>query len=260
MTRLSACIEYCGRNYCGWQRQTHSTSVQQQIEKALSKVANQPIAVQNAGRTDSGVHGIGQIIHFDTDSERTANEWLRGVNTYLPSDISLLWTHRVGNDFHARFSAQRRRYRYVILNRQISPSYLHGLVTWYCGDLDFSCMQQAARDLVGRHDFSGYRAASCQSKNPVKEIYKLTLEQSGMWVWIDVVADGFLHHMVRNIVGVLLRIGARLEPVRWAQQILESRDRRRAGITAAADGLYFVAVDYDAKFGLPATPDACRFW
>ncbi len=260
MIRLAACVEYCGRNYCGWQRQTHSASVQQQVEQAISKVANQPITVLNAGRTDSGVHGIGQIIHFNTASERTSNEWLRGVNTLLPNDISLIWTHPVGDDFHARFSAKRRRYRYVILNRQVNPSYLHGLVTWHYGALDFLLMQQAAKDLIGRHDFSAYRAARCQSKNPIKHVYELTLEQSGAWIWIDIVADGFLHHMVRNIVGVLLRIGERLEPADWAQQVLQSRDRKIAAITAAADGLYFVAVEYDAKFGLPDPPEVCRFW
>ena len=260
MNRLAACVEYCGRNYCGWQRQTHSVSIQQQVEHALSKVADHPITVFSAGRTDTGVHGIGQIIHFDTDSERTPNEWLRGVNTHLPHDISLIWTHPVGNDFHARFVAKRRSYRYVILNRPVSPSYLHGLVTWYYGTLNLSLMQRAAKDLLGQHAFSAYRAARCQSKNPVKEIVSLTLEQSGQWIWIDISADGFLHHMVRNIVGVLLRIGARLESVDWAQQILEGRDRKIAGVTAVADGLYFVAVDYDAKFGLPNPPEVCRFW
>ena len=260
MIRLAGCVEYCGRNYCGWQRQTHSASIQQQIEQALSKVANHPITVVNAGRTDTGVHGIGQVIHFDTTSERTSNEWLRGVNTHLPNDISLIWTHQVGLDFHARFSAKQRHYRYIILNRKASPSYLHGLVTWYYGTLDCLRMQRAARDLVGRHDFSAYRSVRCQSKNPHKEIYELTLRQSGGWIWLDITADGFLHHMVRNIVGVLLRIGARFESVCWAQQVLASHDRKTAGITAAADGLYFVAVDYDAEFGLPDPPKVCQFW
>lgn len=260
MIRLAACVEYCGRNYCGWQRQAHSPSVQEEVEKALSKVANEQITVFSAGRTDTGVHGIGQIIHFDTHSERTQNEWLRGVNTYLPNDISLFWTHPVDDSFHARFAAKQRHYRYVILNRTVSPSYLHGLVTWHHAALDLFLMQRSAKDLVGRHDFSAYRAVGCQNTNPVKEIYNLTLQQSGPWIWVDVTADGFLYHMVRNIVGVLVRIGERLESVHWAQQILESRDRNTGGVTAEADGLYFVSVDYDAKFGLPKPPEVCRFW
>lgn len=260
MIRLAACVEYCGRNYCGWQRQTHSPSIQQEVEQALSKIADESITVVNAGRTDSGVHGIGQVIHFDTNRARTQNEWLRGVNTYLPNDISLVWTHPVESSFHARFAAKQRRYRYVILNRPISPSYLHGLVTWHVARLDLFLMQRAAKDLIGRHDFSAYRAASCQSKNPLKEIYQLTLQQSGQWIWVDITADGFLHHMVRNIVGVLMRIGERLESVHWAQQILDSRERKQGGITAPPDGLYFASVDYDDKFGLPNPPEGCRFW
>ncbi len=260
MNRIAACVEYCGTHYCGWQRQSHSPSIQQEVERAFSKVANEKITVVNAGRTDTGVHGIGQVIHFDTHSDRTHHQWLRGVNTQLPDDISLIWTHFVDRKFHARFDAKQRSYRYVILNRPVSPSYLSGRVSWYRGPLDLFLMQRAAKDLVGCHDFSGYRAAGCQSKNPVKEVVKLSLDQSGPWIWLDIVADGFLHHMVRNIAGVLLRIGARLESVHWAQQVLESRDRNLGGVTAPADGLYFVSVDYDAKYGLPNPPEVCRFW
>ena len=260
MTRLAACIEYCGKNYCGWQRQAHSPSIQQEVERAISLVANESITIINAGRTDTGVHGIGQVIHFDTTSERTENEWRRGVNTNLPGDISLVWTHPVDHSFHARFNARRRSYRYIILNRKVSPSYLHGLVSWHHGPLDLFLMQRAARDLTGQHDFSAYRAAGCQSKEPVKQVYSLTLNQTGPWIWMDITANGFLHHMVRNIVGVLLRIGGRLESVHWAQQVLESGDRKMGGITAMADGLYFVSVEYDEKFGLPNPPEICRFW
>jgi len=260
MNRIAACVEYCGVNYCGWQRQSHSPSIQQEVERAFSKVGNETIKVVNAGRTDTGVHGIGQVIHFDTRSERTQNEWLRGVNTFLPDDISLIWTHPVENDFHARYSAKRRSYRYIILNRKVSPSYLNGRVTWYHGPLDLCLMQRAAKDLVGRHDFNAYRAAGCQSKNPVKEVFKLNLDQSGQWIWLDITADGFLHHMVRNIAGVLLRIGARLESVHWARHVLDSRDRKLGGVTAGADGLYFVSVEYDERYGLPSPPDVCRFW
>jgi tRNA pseudouridine38-40 synthase len=260
MDRIAACVEYCGVNYCGWQRQSNSPSVQQEVEQAISKVANEPLRIINAGRTDTGVHGIGQVIHFNTSSSRTRYEWLRGVNTFLPDDISLIWTHPVEQDFHARFSAKRRSYRYVILNRKVSPSYLHGRVSWYRESLDLFLMQRAAKDLVGRHDFSGYRAAGCQSKDPVKEVYHLSIDQSGPWIWLDITADGFLHHMVRNIAGVILRIGARLESVHWARAVLDSRDRKMGGVTATADGLYFVSVEYDEKYGLPDPPEVCRFW
>ncbi len=260
MTRIAACVEYCGVNYCGWQRQIHSPCVQTEVEKAISRVANQQVTVINAGRTDAGVHGIGQIIHFDTYSARSENEWLRGVNTYLPRDISLVWTRPVDRDFHARFAAKRRSYRYVILNRRVGPSYLHGRVTWHYAPLESGLMQQAAKPLVGRHDFSAYRAAGCQSKDPVKEVYQITLGQSGPWFWLDITANGFLQYMVRNICGVLMRIGEGREPVQWAQQVLQSHDRRLGGITAAPDGLYFVSAEYDARFGLPAPPEVCRFW
>ncbi len=260
MNRIAGCVEYCGVNYSGWQRQKNANSIQHEVEHALTKVADESVTVIAAGRTDTGVHAIGQVIHFDTHSERSQIEWLRGVNTYLPDDISLVWTHNVDNDFHARFGAKKRRYRYVIFNRAVSPSFLYGRVTWNWSKLDLFLMQRAAKDLIGKHDFSAYRAAGCQSKHPVKEIYQLDMDQSGPWIWLDVVADGFLHHMVRNIVGVLLRIGERLESVHWAQQVLESRDRKTGGMTAPPDGLYFASVEYDSSYGLPQPPDVCRFW
>lgn len=260
MKRIAACIEYCGANYCGWQRQIHSPSIQQNVEQALTSVANEPISITTAGRTDTGVHGIGQMIHFDTNSERSANEWVRGANTNLPDDISLVWVHSVDSEFHARFSALKRHYRYVIFNRRVSPSYLHGRITWHHPPLNLFLMQRAAKDLVGKHDFSAFRAAGCQSKYPVKNIYNLSLEQSSHWIWIDIVADGFLQHMVRNIAGVLMRIGEKLESHHWAQHVLESRDRKTGGITAPPDGLYFVSVEYDQKYELPDPPEICRFW
>ena len=258
--RYAACIEYCGLNYAGWQRQKHSPSVQQAVEQAIARVADHDIAIVTAGRTDTGVHAIGQIIHFDSRSCRQPDNWLRGINTQLPDDISLIWTLPVSSDFHARFKARQRCYRYIILRRNVSPSILHGRVTWHHGVLDVEKMQQAAQALVGRHDFSAFRAAMCQSKNPVKEITLLQVQHSGSWIWIDVHADGFLHHMVRNIVGVLCRIGNGTAPVGWVREVLDSRNRSSGAITFPPDGLYLTRVEYDSGYHLPSPPPACRFW
>ncbi len=258
--RIAACLEYCGAGYRGWQRQGHAPSVQQAVESALGKVANHSIDVVASGRTDSGVHAVGQIVHFDTSSQRIEEQWVRGANTWLPDDISMIWTRPVSPHFHARFGARQRSYRYILLNRPVSPSYLHGRVTWHRAPLDLEPMQEAARQLVGCHDFSAFRAAGCQNRNPVKRVSLISLDRSGPWIWLDITADGFLHHMVRNIMGVLTRIGEGLKPARWAGEVLASRDRRAGGVTAPADGLYFVSVRYDQKYNLPVAPDACRFW
>ncbi len=260
MIRIAACLEYCGVGYHGWQRQNHAPSVQQAVESAVSRVANQSIDVVVAGRTDTGVHAIGQIVHFDTSSNRIEEQWVRGVNTYLPDDISMIWARPVSQDFHARFSARQRSYRYVLLNRPVRPSYLHGRVTWHRAPLELEPMQEAARELVGRHDFSAFRAAGCQNKNPVKQVSLISLDQVGPWIWLDIVSDGFLQHMIRNIMGVLTRIGEGLEPVQWAREVLNSQDRKTGGITALADGLYFVSAQYDKIYNLPAPPEVCRFW
>lgn len=260
LQRIAAGIEYGGVNYCGWQFQDNAPSVQAQVEIAIGRVANETVRVIAAGRTDTGVHGMGQVIHFATHSVRARRAWLRGVNTHLPDDISLLWVREVGDDFHARFGALERRYRYVIFNGEVSPAILHGQVTWHYPKLEVTRMSEAAAALIGRHDFSAYRAASCQSKDPHKTIRHITIQQSGAWIWLDITATGFLHHMVRNIAGTLMRIGEGREAVEWAGQLLKSRDRTKAAATAPADGLYFVGVQYDAKFGVPPPPDPCRFW
>jgi len=258
--RYAACIEYCGVHYSGWQRQRNAPSVQQCVEQAVSKVANHSITVTAAGRTDTGVHGIGQIIHFDSPSERDPVNWLRGINTALPKDISLIWTHPVSTDFHARFCARERSYRYIILNRRVRPSYLAGRVTWHRVWLMTDQMQQAADRLLGTHDFSAFRAAGCQSKNPVKTMRKISVQRKGEWIWVDVVADSFLHHMVRNIIGVLCRIGSGEESAEWATTVLQSLDRKKGGVTFQPDGLYFVKAEYDSGFGLPSPPPVCSFW
>ncbi|MBX2867525.1 MAG: tRNA pseudouridine(38-40) synthase TruA [Acidiferrobacterales bacterium] len=258
--RYAACIEYCGVSYSGWQRQKNAPSVQQAVEQAISKVANHPVVVTTAGRTDTGVHGIGQVVHFDSPSQREEYNWLRGINTALPKDISLIWCKSVPQEFHARFGARQRSYRYVILNRAVRPSYLAGRVTWFRHSMDLVKMQSAAGSLLGTHDFSAFRAAGCQSKNPVKDLRQLNVSHHEDWFWFDVIADGFLHHMVRNLVGVLCQIGTGDQPTDWARQVLESADRTQGGITFPPDGLYFAKVEYDEKYRLPPPPAICRFW
>jgi tRNA pseudouridine38-40 synthase len=260
MNRYAACIEFCGVSYNGWQRQPHAPSVQARVEEAISKVADQVVGVVTCGRTDTGVHATGLVIHFDTACQRSEVEWSRGVNTYLPEDISLMWTRPVGPDFHARYAALSRSYRYVILNRQVSPSILSGRVAWHRTPLDVNAMREAAEQLLGEHDFSAFRSIACQNKNPQKHVSEISLGVSGHWIWLDITANGFLHHMVRNIIGVLTRIGEGLESPGWAAEILGSRDRSHRGITAPPEGLYFVNARYDSAYDLPPSPQICQFW
>ena len=253
-------MEYCGRNYCGWQRQKGQPSVQEALEKSISKVANEPVTVITAGRTDTGVHGTGQTIHFDSLANRSNYEWLRGINTFLPEDIAVTWIQPVSELFHARFSAQQRSYRYIILNRRVNPACFNGLVSWYALPLAEDKMAKASQCLLGRHDFSSFRAAGCQSKQPVREVSELVIERQGEWVYLDITADGFLHHMVRNIVGVLVSVGTGKNPVEWCEQVLQLKDRTKGGITSVAEGLYFTAVNYGPDFDLPTPPPKPRFW
>lgn len=258
--RIAAAVEYCGARYCGWQMQKGVDSIQARVESALSRVANHAVRVVAAGRTDTGVHALAQVIHFDTHSRRAMHEWLRGANTFLPDDITVLWVREVDDDFHARFGAQQRSYRYVLLNREVAPAVLHGRVAWHCIALDERAMHQAAMMLQGRHDFGAFRAAACQAKSAQREIRRIAVARNGDWLWLDVVADGFLHHMVRNIVGTLLPIGEGRATVDSMAAVLASRKRERAGITAQPAGLYLTAVHFDARFALPASPAPCKFW
>lgn len=259
-SRFAACIEYNGKHYNGWQKQSHAPSIQDAIESAASNVADESVKVVAAGRTDTGVHATGQIIHFDLNVERTPRELVRGINRYLPDDICVIWAVPIDVDFHARYSALNRRYRYVVLNRSIRPACLHGRVAWHHRPLNIASMQSAASCLLGEHDFSAFRAAGCQNKNPVKTIHKIVVNRSGDWVWLDIAANGFLQHMVRNIMGVLIRIGEGIEPPEWSGHVLKSGDRKQGGVTSPAGGLYFVSASYDMKFKLPEIPPACRFW
>ncbi len=249
--RIAAAIEYDGRPYSGWQIQKGVKTVQAEVETALSKVADHPIHVVCAGRTDTGVHAASQIIHFDTSAFRSEYSWVRGTNTHLAESICLTWVKPVSDNFHARFMARRRYYRYIILNRPVRPAYLMGKVVWQHQPLDVARMAAAAEHLVGEHDFTSYRAQACQARSPVRHIYSFDVSRSGEFIYLDICANAFLHHMVRNIAGVLMSIGAGDKPIEWAKEILDYQDRKKGGMTAAAAGLYLVRVDYDVGFDLP---------
>lgn len=254
--RIALGVEYVGTRYAGWQYQHHALSVQQVVEQALSRVADHPVRVHCAGRTDTGVHALGQVVHFDTSARRPERAWTLGANANLPDDVSIRWAQPVGPDFHARFSAQARHYRYLILRRPVRSALWHRRALWTHRRLDPERMQQAAQDLVGRHDFTSFRALGCQAKSPVRTLYRLDLQAHGPLLELCAAADGFLHHMVRNIVGVLLAIGRGDAPVSWAAELLAIRDRTRGGVTAPAHGLYLTRVDYPASDALPATDEA----
>lgn len=249
--RIALGIEYDGRAFCGWQFQDHSPSVQEAVEKALCKVANHAVRVVCAGRTDTGVHATEQVVHFDTAVTREPFQWVSGVNANLPAGVTILWAQEVNDEFHSRFKAFRRAYRYVIFSRNVRPSYLNGLVTWDYREFDEGRMLQAATYLIGEHDFSSYRAIGCQAKSPVRTIYQFNVTRQGSFIFLDIEANAFLHHMVRNIAGVLMSIGAgEQEPV-WAKEVLGYRNRILGGITAPPHGLYLVRVDYPEEFVLP---------
>lgn len=250
-------VEYCGTAYFGWQRQEVSPTIQECVEAALSIVADEEVTVHCAGRTDTGVHAIQQVIHIETDKQRDDHSWVFGVNSHLPQDINLLWTRHVPEDFHARFSATGRIYRYIILNRNTRSGLAAGRVTWECKPLDEQLMQIAAECLVGEHDFTSYRAVACQAKSPVRHVRKLEIKRDGDYVFLQIEADGFLQHMVRNIAGVLMAIGAGKAPVEWSKQVLDACDRIEGGVTAPADGLYLVGVEYPDKYEIPK-PDLSR--
>ena len=250
--RIALGIEYDGTSYNGWQRQKNGTGVQQRLEEALSVVAAEDIETVCAGRTDTGVHASGQVVHFDTAAERSDRGWLLGANTNLPDDISVSWARHVSDDFHARFSATGRSYRYSILNR-LQRSALHRHRAWWVyAALDADRMHEAAQHLVGMHDFSAFRAAACQAKTATREITSIGVRRSGDWLTLDVSANAFLMHMVRNITGTLAAIGQGERPVAWAAELLESRDRKLGGITAPPHGLTLLGADYPEEFAVPA--------
>ena len=249
--RVALGIEYDGSSYCGWQRQVEVDSVQAQLEKALSLIANEPIEVVCAGRTDAGVHGTGQVVHFDTTVIRPDSAWTLGVNANLPDTIAVRWVKLVDDSFHARFSATARRYRYVIYNHKFRPGLLRHGLSHYHGDIDETLMHQAAQQLLGEHDFTSFRAMQCQSKSPFRSVHEVNVTRQGMYIMVDIKANAFLHHMVRNIVGSLLEIGLGNQPLNWISKLIAVKDRRQAAATAKPNGLYLVDVTYLEEFAIP---------
>ncbi len=252
--RIALGIEYDGSAFCGWQTQSHAPSVQDALQAALSKVADHPVKVVCAGRTDSGVHATAQVVHFDTRAERPLHAWVLGGNANLPDSVSVTWAQAVDQDFHARFKATARSYRYVILNRKVRPAVLRKRVCWMHHALDEAAMQTAAQALLGEHDFSSFRALACQARHAVRRVHRLNVSRSGEFVYIDIEANAFLHHMVRNIAGTLMAVGRGEREPGWVAEVLAARDRTVGGVTAPPDGLYLSGVRYPERFGLPDTP------
>ena len=246
--RIALGVEYDGTAYNGWQRQRTGHGVQERLESALSDVADEPIEVVCAGRTDTGVHASGQVVHFDTNSTRSDRGWLLGANTNLPEDISVTWAAHVSDEFHARFSATSRRYQYRILNQLQRPALHRHRAWWVYEPLDVEAMQRAAQALVGKHDFSSFRAAGCQASTPIREITSLEIMQEGEWIMLDVTANAFLQHMVRNIAGTLVAVGKGEETPDWVAAVLAVRDRTAGGMAAPPHGLTLVSVEYPPGF------------
>jgi tRNA pseudouridine38-40 synthase len=251
--RIALGIEYAGADFCGFQSQPEGCGVQDALERAVGAIAGHPLAVVAAGRTDAGVHAACQVVHFDTPASRPDSAWVRGVNAHLPAAVGVLWSKAVDDTFHARRSATQRHYTYLLLNRPQRPALRSGLVGWYHAPLDVVAMEEAALSLLGTHDYSSFRAAECQAKSPVKTLTHIVVARTGEMVRIDVAANAFLQHMVRNIVGALVYVGAGRKPPSWLAQLLAARDRTQGAPTFAASGLYFAGAEYDPRFGLPST-------
>lgn len=249
--RIALGIEYNGTNYYGWQQQDSLLTVQSQVESAISKVADQPIKVVCAGRTDVGVHASGQVVHFDTTAKRQIDAWIFGVNCYLPKDICVKWAVNVDESFHARFSAFARQYNYIIYNQKTRPAISANQVAWHFVPLDVEPMQEAAQYLLGERDFSSFRSSSCQSNSPMRNVHHLNVMRHNDLIIIDIKANAFLQHMVRNIAGLLINIGEGKHAPKWAEEVLVKRDRRLAAHAAAACGLYLTNVYYPSKFQFP---------
>jgi tRNA pseudouridine38-40 synthase len=252
--RVAAIVEYDGTEYAGWQSQVHSASIQDAVQAAISFVAGHPVLAICAGRTDSGVHAIGQVIHFDTHAVRTARAWVLGANTRLAPAVALQWAGEVTPGFHARHAAVRRIYRYCILNRSARSALQRTRAAWIHRPLDAEAMHAAAQSLIGEHDFSAFRSVECQSKTSVRRVERIEVRRAGDYVWLEIVANAYLHHMVRNIVGTLLAVQCEADPAAAMARVLAGGDRRCAGATAPAAGLYLWRVEYPPIYNIPA-PD-----
>ncbi len=257
--RIALGIEYDGAAFTGWQTQTDGRGVQDAVERALAQIAGIPIATICAGRTDSGVHALDQVVHFDTDATRPLTAWVRGANRFLPPSVAVQWVRPVGEDFHARFGARRRRYDYWILNAPVRSPLAHARAGWVFRPLDARAMHAGATRLVGRHDFTSFRSAECQAATPVRDVEELRVERTGSLVRISITANAFLHHMVRNIVGALVYVGVGRRPHGWIDDVLHARDRTAGAPTFAAAGLYLARVEYDPALCLPAPRPPSHF-
>ena len=245
-------VSYRGQAYQGWQSQPGGQTVQDQLERALAKFADQPLRTICAGRTDTGVHALNQVVHLDTEIAREPQSWLRGTNRFLPPDIALQWCRIISDEsFHARYSAIGRRYVYVLLESPVRPAVEAGSVGWSFRPLDAAAMQAAAATLIGEHDFSAFRSAECQAPSPVKTMRAIAIARRGAYWRFEFDASAFLHHMVRNLMGCLVAVGSGARSVAWLQEVLDTRDRRFAAATFSADGLYFVGPYYDAAHAIP---------
>jgi tRNA pseudouridine38-40 synthase len=251
--RIALGLEYDGGAFCGWQTQPSGCAVQDKLEAALAQLAGERLSTVCAGRTDAGVHALGQVVHFDTAVPRPLTAWVRGSNALLPPHVAVTWAHVVAPQFHARYSARERRYRYVLLNRSVRPAADQGRAGWFHAPLDVDAMRIAAGALLGEHDFSAFRSSECQARSPVRELRRLDVERRGDCVLFDFSANAFLHHMVRNLVGALVYVGSGRHPPEWIDEVLRSRDRTRAAPTFDAAGLYLTRVVYDDVWGLPAS-------
>lgn len=252
--RIALAVEYDGSQYHGWQAQSGLHTVQQVLETALGKVADCEISVVCAGRTDTGVHATNQIVHFDCANERTIRAWMHGANSFLPKDVCVKWGREMPDDFSARYSALSRRYRYIIYNSPIRPALLRSNVTWQYRQLDNRLMHEASQLLLGENDFTSFRSVECQSNTPMRHIHQIEVMRRGDLVMIDVTANAFLHHMVRNIAGVLIAVGSGKKPVKWISEVLQAKDRRMGAETAPPYGLYLVNVCYPKEYGVLQSP------
>jgi len=252
--RIALVLEYDGRGFCGWQSQPGHCGVQDALEAALRQMAGHEVRVHAAGRTDRHVHACRQVVHFDTHARRPETAWVRGVNSFLPEGVAVLWAKEVTEDFHARYRAQARHYRYLLLNHPVRPALLAGRVGWHHAPLDRSMMQAAAQYLLGEQDFSTFRAADCQAKSPVKCLHRLDIRQEANLYVLDVSASGFLHHMVRNIMGALVHIGKGAAAPAWMGELLAAQDRTIAPPTFMPDGLYFAGASYPQEFAIDSEP------
>lgn len=257
--RIALGVEYDGSGYNGWQSQPCMPNVQDTLQAALSGVANGPIVIMAAGRTDTGVHALEQVVHFDTAVQRPLSAWVRGTNAFLPKDVAVLWAHEVTDEFHARFSAQARSYQYVLINRTSRSAVHHSKVGWFHLPLNIDAMREAAQYLMGEHDFSAFRAAECQAKTPIKTLLQLDIQQQGEAIIINLKANAFLHHMVRNIMGCLIYVGKGKYPPVWIDEVLRGKNRKFAAPTFMPNGLYLRHISYDAKWRLPQGTMPPRF-